>query len=178
MDSNLFWCISGIIGGGMLSLIISSFFYFFGLKRKRLTYKIDTFSLIPYYMENNNDLKMTYRSKELERLYCSIITIKNSGNCLLEKSDFSSPNPVIINTDGQFILSDYSRNNIISRDCKGNPTCQYDSNYCYYVIINFDFIPKKEKIVFKLLHTEPHIYIETALKEGKIRKNENNLYIQ
>lgn len=34
MDSNLFWCIVGIIGGAIFSLFISLFFYLIGKKKK------------------------------------------------------------------------------------------------------------------------------------------------
>ena len=42
MNSNLFWCVVGIIGGAIVSFIISLLFYFLGIKKKRLSYEINT----------------------------------------------------------------------------------------------------------------------------------------
>lgn len=42
LNSNWFWCICGILGGGGLSLIISYCFHFITLKEKCISYRIKT----------------------------------------------------------------------------------------------------------------------------------------
>ena len=80
MNSNLFWCIVGIIGGAIFSLLISLFFYFKGLNKKRLTYDIKTFCIISDKINQINGLDVKYNSTEIENLYSSTVTIKNIGN--------------------------------------------------------------------------------------------------
>lgn len=64
MDSNLFWCILGIIGGAIVSFIISLSFYRFGLKKKRLSYEINTSCLISNNINQISGLKVKYKTKK------------------------------------------------------------------------------------------------------------------
>lgn len=50
MDSNLFWCIVGIIGGAISSFLISLFFYLKGFKNKKILLS-EVYSFIPIVKE-------------------------------------------------------------------------------------------------------------------------------
>lgn len=97
MDSNLFWCIIGIIGGAIFSLIITIIFYIIGKTRKRISYNIKTSCLISSNTNKINDLEIKYNNKKIDSLYLSRIKIKNTGNTIIEKSDFSTTNPLTVN---------------------------------------------------------------------------------
>ena len=65
MNSNLFWCIIGIIGGIIPSALVSYFFYKKGLNRKRLAYNIKTFCIISDKINQIKGLEVKYTSKEM-----------------------------------------------------------------------------------------------------------------
>ena len=105
MNSNLFWCIIGIIGGAIVSFIISLLFYFLGIKKKRLSYEINTICLISNNINQVKGLKVKYKSNKIDNLYSSKITIKNIGNVSIEKQDLATNYPLSISTNGQFLLN-------------------------------------------------------------------------
>lgn len=103
MNSNLFWCIAGILGGAIVSFFISYVFYFKGLTRKRLTYDIKTFSIVSNKINQIKGLEVKYNSTEIENLYSSTITIKNIGNSIVKEQDLVPSCPISLSTSGQFL---------------------------------------------------------------------------
>ena len=171
MDSNLFWCIVGIIGGAIVSFIISLLFYFLGIKKKRLSYEIDTLCLISNNINQVKGLKVKYKSNKIDNLYSSKITIKNIGNVNIEKQDLATNYPLSISTNGQFLLNKsngidfypiHKANNI-------TPIINFENsnNLCNHIIINFDYISKNDEFTCSIFHTGD-ISFDGVLKDGEI----------
>lgn len=177
MDSNLFWCIASIIGGAISSLIISSFFYFLGLKRIRISYKIKTCCIIPDKINEIKELKVKYKDFSINNLYLSTIFIKNIGNTIIEPTDFVYSDQLGFITNGNFLTNEikFLSSNITHQVC---PTFKSERNSNVYntILLNFDCISKKEEISCLLIHTGEISLIGT-LKDGKrinIRKHKQN----
>lgn len=101
MNSNLFWCIVGIIGGA----IVSTIFYLASKKRKVISYKISTTTLISSKCSKLKKLKISYKNIEIDNLYVSTIKIKNIGNCIIENNDFAPSAPLSLKTDEIFLTT-------------------------------------------------------------------------
>ena len=171
MNSNLFWCIIGIIGGAIVSFIISLLFYFLGINKKRLSYEINTICLISNNINQVKGLKVKYKSNKIDNLYSSKITIKNIGNVSIEKQDLATNYPLSISTNGQFLLNKsngidfypiHKANNI-------TPIIDFDksNNLCNHIIINFDYISKNDEFTCSIFHTGD-ISFDGILKDGEI----------
>lgn len=168
MDSNLFWCIIGIIGGAFFSLLISLFFYLIGLKRKCISYYIKTFCIISDKVNQITDLEITYHDNKLEDLYSSTIIIKNTGNSIIEYQDFIISDTPSLCTDGEFIINDTFNSDSTILNEKNNLKIIYKNDININQLnLNFDYIAKKEKIVLSFFHTG-NIYFNGKLKDGKI----------
>lgn len=171
MDSNLFWCIIGIIGGAIFSFIISLLFFLIGIKKKRLSFEINTVCLISNNINQVKGLKVKYKSNKIDNLYSSKITIKNIGNIIIEKQDFATNCPISITTNGQFLLN-ISNSIDFYPVHKGNNIepiidIQKINNTCNHIIINFDYIAKNEEFTCSLFHTGD-ISFDGVLKDGQI----------
>ena len=175
MIGNLFWCIMGISGGAFVSLI----FYLLGLKRKTLVYNLTTTTLISKDASQLENLKIKYNKSKITTLYSSTIEIQNTGNTIIEKTDFSLSNPLAITTNGEFILN---------KDGKIKQGKESSSNIFFVLddnnsqnsskraFISFDYIPKKETISLFVFHTEP-IHFTGKLKDGKMTSRSNTSHI-
>lgn len=165
MDSNLFWCIIGIVGGAIASLFISSFFYFKGLTKKRLIYDIKTFSIISNKINQIKGLEVKYDSTEIENLSSSTIIIKNIGNSVVKEQDLAPLRPISVSTSGQFLKSknEYIESHPINTMPNYNLLFIKDN----YIKFKFDYIPKKAIITFSLFHTGD-IHFDGELIEGEI----------
>lgn len=97
---NLFWCIVGIIGGA----IVSAIFYYISKNRKVITYEIVTTTLIASECRKLKKLKISYKNIDISSLYVSTIKIKNTGNHIIENSDFAPTAPLSIKTNGVFLV--------------------------------------------------------------------------
>lgn len=170
MDSNLFWCIIGIVGGAVFSLLISLFFYFKGLNRKRITYNIKTFCIISNKINQVKGLEVKYNYKNIEDLFSSTITIRNIGNSIIEKDDFAPSYPLSICTNGHFIADDSNGVELLPLNHANNvfPILNTDNNLCNRITIIFDYISKEEEITCHFFHTKDDILLDGILKDGKI----------
>lgn len=171
MAGNLFWCIMGIAGSAIISLI----FYLLGLKRKTLVYNLTTTTLISTNTSQLENLKIKYNKNKISTLYSSIIEIQNTGNTIIERTDFSSSNPLAITTNGEFILD---KNGKIKQDKESSNNISFIlDDDCRTSLkrafISFDYIPKKETISLFVFHTEP-IQISGKLKDGKMSPQNTN----
>lgn len=91
-NGNLWWSICFIN-------ILSSW-----TKRKTLVYNLTTTTLISKDTSKLENLKIKYNKSKITTLYSSTIEIQNTGNTIIEKTDFSISNPLAITTNGEFIL--------------------------------------------------------------------------
>lgn len=175
MNSNLFWCIIGIIGGAIFSLLISLLFYFVGLKRKRLTYDIKTFCIISDKINQINGLEVKYNSNTIDNLYSSTITIKNIGNSIIERQDFAPTCPLSVLTNGEFLVDQSNGVNLFPLNKANNvyPLFEVveDNGKCDRFVIAFDYISKKDKLTCSIFHTG-NISLDGILKDGKILCND------
>lgn len=171
MDSNLFWCIIGIVGGAVFSLIISLIFFLVGLKHKKLNYNIQTFCLVSQKINQIKGLEVKYNSKEIENLYSSTITIKNIGNSVIEKQDVSPSCPFSISTNGVFLLNNFNDTNLYSSNKSNHVFASFNidgtNNETSHIILNFEYIAKKEEWTYTVFHTGD-ITFNGVLKDGKI----------
>lgn len=178
MDSNLFWCIIGIIGGAIFSLLISLLFYYVGLKRKRLTYNIKTFCIISNKINQINGLEVKYNSNVIDNLYSSTITIKNIGNSIIEKQDFAPLCPLSVLTNGKFLVDESNGINLFPLNKANNvyPLFEIneDNGACNRFVIAFDYISKKEELTCSIFHTG-EISVKGELKDGKFLNEEDTI---
>lgn len=186
MDTNLFWCIIGITGGAVASFIISYFFYFRGLTRKRLTYDIKTICIMSDSINQINGLEVKYNSNDIDNLYSSTITLKNIGNSVINKQDIVPLCPISISTSGQFLkpkikyIESYPTNKI----SKYNLLFQDNNGTCNSVKFDFDYIPKKAIITYSLFHTGDITFngdlmdgnITTPIENQRKDKISNSIY--
>ncbi len=174
MNPNLFWCIVGIIGGAIFSLIISYFFYLKSQNRKRLSCEINTFCIISDKINQIQGLEVKYNSSEINDLYCSTITIKNIGNSIVKKQDLVSSCPISILTSGQFLNAEpyYIKSLPQDKITNYNLSPQKIDDVCNYIEFNFDYIPQKAVITFSLFHTGD-IALNGDLLDGEIILDES-----
>ncbi len=165
MDSNLFWCVMGISG----STIVSLLFYFIGKSRKNLTYEIKTTCIISNKIQQVKDLEVRYKSSEIENLYCSTITIKNIGNSIIKSQDLVPSCPIHILTSGQFLNAEpYCIDSLPKNKATVYSLSQRETDgICKNIEFNFDYIPRKAIITYSLFHTGD-IKLEGDLMDGKI----------
>lgn len=179
MNTNLFWCVLGIIGGAVFSFLISLIFHFISMKRKRLNYSIHTFCIVSNKINQIKGLEVKYNSKEIENLYSSTITIKNVGNSIIEKQDVSPSCPFSIYTNGIFLLNEINDTSILSSNKTNNINTSFYSdkhnNECSNILFNFEYIAKKEIWTYTVLHTGD-ISFAGALKDGKIIRVTDSFY--
>ncbi len=176
-NTNLFWCIVGLLGGVLTSMI----FYFIGLKRKALTYEIITTTLISNSASQLEHLSIKYNDKTIENLFVSNIQIRNIGNCIIEKDDFAPLAPLAVTTTGEFMTDTKNGMKLNTYDEYNNVYPLFissENGKCTHVSIAFDYISKKEAISCTIFHTGS-LNFNGKLKEGKILDNnkswKNNL---
>lgn len=173
LNTNLFWCIIGIVGGAIFSLFISLFFYFKGLNKRRLGYYIKTFCIVSKKINQIIGLEVKYNSTEINNLFSSTITIKNIGNSIIEKQDFAPSFPISISTDDIFLANNITNFRSSNKVTNVKPLFEIDSNgTCNKITIDFDYIPKKEEIIFSVYHTG-NIELNGLLKDGEIINYQN-----
>lgn len=171
MDSNLFWCIVGIIGGAIFSFVISLIFHLIGKSRKHISYSVKTSCLISNDINKINNLEVKYNDKKIDNLYLSRINIKNTGNSIIEKDDFSTSNPLSINAL-KFTLSNSDFENKTYLNDNNNVDWSFRlsaPNEFSQLFIDFEYIPKHGIISFSVLHTDK-VFIKGKLKDGTIYK--------
>ena len=82
---------------GVLSLILSFYFYKKTKRIKRISYGIRSHNLIRDFVSNIKDLKITYSNEPIENLTVSKIVLWNSGNEVIKyKYDIIETVPIII----------------------------------------------------------------------------------
>ena len=115
-------------------------------------------------------LEVRYHSKEIDDLFCTIVTIRNIGNATIESSDFAPSCPLSISTTGKFLIDKTKGVNIVSSNTAYNVQPLFDlddRNMCDSIVIAYDYISKKGEITVSLFHTG-NISVDGELKEGKI----------
>lgn len=174
MDSNLFWCIAGIVGGGIVGFIINLIFYLIGKSKKIILYTIKTTKSIS---NKNKDIKyfdIKCDSVSAKKMCLSKVEVKNAGNSSIEKKDFSVTHPLSICSIDFVLKPDFEKITHIAENNNVDWSFQLppeNSNLrSGYRLFDFDYIPPKGKISFFILHTNK-IFIKGTLKNGIIKKS-------
>lgn len=160
---NEFWGIGGF-AVGVIALILSVIFYIRGKKRKLLLYRITSTHLISKKITTIPGLSILLNGQPIENLSSTQIEFINSGNQVINFSDFALLEPLSIVVDGQFYnlehsceVSSSNPNSIpqieVVNDCTAN--------------IKFDFLKPKQSMTIALFHSGT-IFIIGELKDGKI----------
>ena len=161
LNSNWFWCICGILGGGGLSLIISYYFHYISLKEKCISYRIETSPIRIDTKKQILNFKINFKKS---KIYSSNIIIRNVGNMDIEKNDIVPNCPITISAKRiityKIISNHYS--NVTS-------TINYDVEENDKIVDNFslnlDYLAKNDTINCSCLHTG-EIYAYALLKNG------------
>lgn len=172
-NSSALWGIIGLIGG----IVISSFFYFLGIKRKSLIYDITTTTLVSKNATQIEKLNISYDNKPIKNLYTSTIKIKNNSNSIIEPNDFAPSAPLSLITNGEFLTSSNTGVKLFAENTSNNvyPLFEVDENsICQKVIIHFDYIAKNETICCTVFHTNS-LSINGKLKDGKLKNKDKSI---
>lgn len=153
---------------GILSIIISLLIYFKSRRFKALSYSIKSFEILNDDISSIPGFKAEYKDEAINNLTVSKLYIWNSGNDIIENSDFSEIDNLRLklpnNTD--ILYSNLLAQSKNTNQCK----CNKSKNT---LIINFDYFEKNQGAVFTLLYclpkeTEGKVKLEGTLKNGKI----------
>lgn len=168
-DSNTLWGIIGLIGG----IIISFFFYYISIKRKKISYNIYTFNIIKDKISQIEGLEIKYQSSPIDNLNSSIVIIENSGNSVIERENLAPSCPITIFTTGQFLFDNEFSENLffIEEEKQVHLIPNYTNNVCTSIIIDFDYLSKGDKLHYTFTHSG-EIHLSAALKDGKVINKE------
>ena len=173
IEENLFWCLGGILGGGL----ISAFFYFLSLKRNRITYTIDTTTIVSKNNAKIEGLVFSYCNEPIQELYATNVNIKNAGNTVINSDDFAPSEPLAILTSGKFLIKKNESVKLKTYEKSSNISIQYNydlkTGFCSKIIFTFDYLSKKEDMTLTFFHTG-NITIQGKLKDGKILTDYSN----
>lgn len=142
-NSSALWGIIGLIGGALISLI----FYIISKKRRILTYKIQTTTLITEEISAIPNLEISYNNTKVSNLIATNIEIKNVGNEVIEGDYFASLLPLKLHIDSGeiffYCISD-------STDKNTNVSLEKNNGE---VFIHFEFIKPKSSFHLLIYHT-------------------------
>lgn len=165
-NSNLFWCIMGIIGGAISSFLISLYFYLKSFKNKKILYS-SMYSFSTYLPRTLYVMTCLQFDIDINK-YSSIarFKIKINGKSSIEANNFttSSPFRIHFNYEGKIVT-----NNIQIKIIPSNP-----ENIISYtvndndILINFECLGKGETILIYILFSDGVPVLKGYLKDGKI----------
>ncbi len=163
-NSNLFWCIAGILGSNLFDFIFKEV-----KPNKILYYKSKTTCLAK---ENIiEDLNINY--------YLTYVTIENIGKSIIENKDFSCRGQIIIKTTGRFLMRDTINYDYRKNVYKASVIFKKNNNNKVYnqADVNFDFLPLDCMCTFKFVHTGS-IYIDNTLRNGIVIDEDEKKYFR
>lgn len=151
--------------------ILSYVFYRKGIKKKKLLITSNSTILISEDLSNYNGLKISYNNEEVKTLTSTSITIRNIGNDVIEDTDITPSDPIIITTTNKFLSTDSDEYQVISSNKKVSTSLQKinDSK----LQLSFDFLNPKNELSVTLLHNGD-IFIDGDLKNGSVDKVSSN----
>lgn len=168
-NSAILWGLIGIACTIFFGFLFSYIFYRKGLKKKQLSYWIDTSCLISDKTNDIKGLHIEYNSYKINSLYSSSIGITNVGNSIINKDDFAQPTLISFNTDGIFIKNTF-QNSIISNNEQVIANLIYNenaNNLINRIDLDINYFSKKTHLKCEFLHTGS-INFQGALKDGTI----------
>lgn len=146
-ESNIFWGITGIIGG----FIVAAFFFYVGKAKKSLTYQISTSDLITDEINSTPGIKISVGDEPAVNVISSTITFSNNGNQTINSSDFASLSPLqIITSEHFFNAENIDISYIKTRNESLNP--KIDVPEKNRIIIEFEYLKPKQAFEITVLH--------------------------
>lgn len=170
MDSNLFWCIVGIIGGAISSFLISLFFYLKGFKNKKILFS-EVFSFIPIVKEIlflmayalwGVNVKTNHKYKNV-----TYFKIKAVGKEVIEMKNFTDSSPFRIHFNSEYETTiNNAKIGIASSNSENKIGYTIKDND---ILLNFDCLEKGDTIQICILSPDD-VYprLKGHLKGGQI----------
>ena len=141
-ESSLFWGITGLIGG----CLISTIFYFLVKARYLMKYHILTKQIIGDEIANFAGIKIFFYEHSIKELAKTTIRFINSGNQTIMTSDFAFKEPLCIQ-----ILGHLYQHNVSAENSNSMPTIIPIDNNKYK--IEFDFLKPKQSFTIDVFHS-------------------------
>lgn len=172
MNSN--WQTILSISGIILTIffgILSYVFYRKGIKKKKLLITSNSTVLVSEDLSNYNGLQISYNNEEVKTLTSTTITIRNIGNDVIESTDITPSDPIVILTSNKFLSINGEEYKVASSNKKVTTSLQKinDSK----LQLSFDFLNPKNELSITLLHNG-NIHVNGDLKNGNVDKVSNN----
>lgn len=152
------------------AFVFAIYTWFKSKRKKELLCGCVITELITSKMSNYKKLNVRYNNEHLNSLKIIKIVIFNSGNDVVEPSDFMPQTPLIITSNTDFLSNDMDDYNIYCTNPANKVNLKQIDNF--HIQILFDCICIKENITITFLHTEK-VSISGTLKNGKILKYNN-----
>ena len=162
-DSEATWGIIWFVGGILVTLI----FHLLGRKTKILEYSFYTRKLITKEISEIDGLDVFFNGDKVPDVASTVLVLANEGSDIIELTDFAKNDPLVIQTNGIFLLS----GSIDSFVTKPNKTMAVSLELVdeSTIKVNFEFVRRNKCIELSLLHTGSDISINGTLKKGKIK---------
>lgn len=147
-NSSALWGLIGLIGGFFISL----FFYQLNNnnKSKKLIFNIRSTTLVSQELSNYKNIVIFYTDKVVETLINSTITFRNGGKDIVEATDITPSDPIIISTTNKFFLDENDECEIITSSPKTKVTISKVNDSA--IELSFDLLPRESTITLVLLH--------------------------
>lgn len=171
---NINWQTILSISGIILTIffgILSYVFYRKGIKKKKLLITSNSTILVSEDLSNYNGLQISYNNEEVKTLTSTSITIRNIGNDVIENTDITPSDPIVITTTNKFLSINGEEYKVTSSNKKITTSLQKidDSK----LQLSFDFLNPKNELSITLLHNG-NILVNGDLKNGNVDKVSNN----
>lgn len=151
--------------------VLSYVFYRKGIKKKKLLITSNSTILVSEDLSNYNGLQISYNNEEVKTLTSTSITIRNIGNDVIEISDITPSDPIVITTTNKFLSINGEEYKVTSSNKKITTSLQKidDSK----LQLSFDFLNPQNELSITLLHNG-NIFVNGDLKNGDVNKVSNN----
>ena len=157
--------IMSVIGGGLLTTLIWYNFY----EAPELSYQVETNLFQVPQIDKDNNVTFSYKNKNFENFYLTLVTITNAGGIVLERDDYKNEsNPLRI--EGCSFFSYYFDDAQSNVSSKVKLKKKDDALFIYFPYMN-----PKDVIQIKLLHTKKCTFtVKGSLKNiSKIEKQKS-----
>lgn len=147
-----------------VALILSIVFFLAGRKKRSLMYKISSTPLVTDKMTDIPGLEVLFEGQPMKNITSTTVEFFNTGNQLLEPSDFATLQPLSLNTNGQFLLG---KSGVQVRAENPNSIPNFELSDDHTGNLTFDFLEPKKLFEITMLHTG-ELTVIGELKEGTV----------
>lgn len=147
-----------------IALILSIIFFLSGRKKRSLMYKISSTPLVTDEMTDIPGLEVLFEGQSMKNITSTTVKFFNSGNQLLEPSDFAARQPLRLSVSGQFLLGQ-SGAQAKADNLSSTPNFELSDDHTGNLA--FDFLEPKKRFAITLLHTG-ELNVAGELKGGSV----------